>query len=249
VNAKSARVLVVAGALVLALTGCGAKSGSGTTAGTTATANPSPTADPAKDLVGALTKSAGQSFTFKLGDTTDSLEGVYDASNRGVHLTDPSDASTEVVVIGADSWALVEPKTYAHFSALKFVKDSPLIVLADPLAALRWLQAAHDVTLTAPGTFAGKFEVDKVTGTDAATKHLVDVLTQTIGAAGQPLPFTVKLDESGRLASFKTTLPKLDDGKDAEYLFTIAKYGATTPVKKPKGKIIEAPAEAYSASK
>jgi hypothetical protein len=253
VNAKFARAFVVAGtlalALALALSACGAKSDgtTGSAATTGAAANSAPAADPTKDLLAALVKSAGQSFTFTLGDSTDSFNGVFDSSNGGIHLADPTDKSSEITVIGADSWALVDPDTYAHFDALKFAKGSPLVVLVDPTAAVRWLQSAHDVKLITPGTYEGSFDLTKVTGADAATKHLSEILAQAVGTEGRSLPFTVKVDESGKLASFKTTLPKLDDGKDAEYVFTVTKYGAVTPVKKPTGKIIEAPAEAYAA--
>jgi hypothetical protein len=232
---------VLASAAVLALGGCAKDSTDSSGSGTPASPTASPSPKPSELLAAAVTKTVAQSFTFKLGDSTDSFDGQYDSASKGAEMTlEDEGQKISVVVIGTDVY-LGAAGQVRHYDGTKFQDTGGLAVLTDPVLPLALLATAQDVKKTADG-FSGTFDASKVPTSDAAAAHLGGLIAKA-GASG-PIPFTTKVDAQGNLTEFKTTLPKVDQGKDSEYLFTITKFGSVT-VAKPTGKVTEAAPDDY----
>jgi hypothetical protein len=226
------RQLAIGMVLLLALTGCH----SGKPAAVS-------TVDGAAQLTAAVAKTAGQSFTFTVGEPDDNVTGQYDATAKAAKLTTP-DSGDDIVAIGTDLWTTVD-KTVLHYDALKFTADDSMALLTDPTAALRFLAAAGRVATTGDGTYHGVIDLSVVPSENPATKHLADILAKRVGPAAGAVPFTAKVDGQGRLAEVDLTLPKADNGKDAQYQFAITGFTIKGPVTKPAGQIVEAPDAAY----
>jgi len=141
-------------------------------------------------------------------------------------------------------WATVD-KTVQHYNALKFTADDSMALLTDPTAAVRFMAAASKVTTTGDGAFRGIVDLSGVPPENAATKHLADILAQRVGAAAKAVPFSAKVDAQGRLTEVDLTLPKADNGKDADYQFIVTAFSISAPVTRPTGQIVEAPDDAY----
>jgi hypothetical protein len=224
--------------LLLALAACG-----GGKPSAKASASAGSTVDATAQLAAAVAKTAGQSFTFTVGEPNDNVTGQYDATAKAAKLTTP-DSSDDIVTMGTDLWATVD-KTVQHYDALKFAADDSMALLTDPTAALRFLPAASKVATSGGGAYRGIIDLSAVPAQNPATKHLAGMLAQRVGAAATAVPFTAKVDGQGRLTTVDLTLPKADNGKDADYQFVVTGFSIGAPVTRPTGQIVEAPDAAY----
>lgn len=226
------RQVTIGVALLLALAGCGGGK----------PAAPS-TVDGSARLAAAVARTAGQSFTFTVGEPNDNVTGQYDATAKAAKLTTP-DSTDDIITTGTDLWATVD-QTVQHYDALKFTADDSMALLTDPTAALRFLSAASKVTTSGGSAYRGIIDLSGVPQGNPATKHLATILAQRVGAAATAVPFTAKVDAQGRLTAVDITLPKADNGKDADYQFTVTGFSIAAPVVRPTGQIVEAPDAAY----
>jgi hypothetical protein len=233
------RHLAMVVALMLLASGCGGSKPSSPAASST----PSSAVDGSRTLTAAVAKTAGQNFSFTVGEPDDNVTGQWDAAGKAAKLTNP-DSPDDIIAIGPDLWTTIDGVTQ-HYDALKFTSDDSMALLTDPTGALRFLTTAGKVTASSDGTLHGVIDFSAVPADNAATRHLADILAQRVGTAAHTVSFTAKVDGQGRLVKVDLTLPKADNGKDADYQFAITGFTIAGPVTKPTGQIIEAPDAAY----
>ena len=69
---------------------------------------------------------------------------------------------------------------------------------------------------------------------------------EALGTKAAALPFTATVDDQGRLASLKVSVPAAGEVKAYQASITMSKYGATTAQATPAAaEVVDAPAQAY----
>lgn len=224
---------------------------SGAPTGGSATPGAPTPARPDAALAAAVARTAETSWRLQLGNAHSKGTGAYDPVSRGssyVMVVDNGSTVTllsfgiDVYVIGlADASGQI-----LHFDVTRFALDSSMLLMSDPVLALRLLPTASGVERTGRG-FRGVLDLGRVDAAGyPADKMIADSLVAGMGGRSSGIGFEVEVDDQGRLTRFRTTFAGADDGHDIEYELLLSEFGTPERVTKPVGAdIAEAPDELY----
>jgi hypothetical protein len=243
---------ITIGVLMLTLVAaCGTVSGGGGgTAGPATSATTSAKPDPAQVLAAAVTRTAAVPVSLTLDDGEGStITGAYDPATGIGTLKQGADLN--LVVTADEIYLDTAPKAnkILRMKISKFPATSPLLVFADPVAALTLLSGATKVTANSATELEGTIDVSKVAARTTGARRFVELVTTSAGDKAVQIRFIATVDAQGYLSDFRATLPKIDEGKDAVYQVGLSGFGTPVSIAKPSGRnVIDAPAEAYTAA-
>ena len=109
----------------------------------------------------------------------------------------------------------------------------------DPGDAQRLLRAIVDVRRDGPGRYRGTMDMSRTPSPDPA-------LLERLGAKARAVPFTAAVDDQGRLVGITIRMDVLFRSMPSMQV-RYSDFGTPVRVVKPKGRIIEAPAELVDA--
>jgi hypothetical protein len=112
----------------------------------------------------------------------------------------------------------------------------------DPVNTAKLLDSATDVHATGSNSYAGTLDLTKAVGLAGVDQVTVD----EVGGKAQQVPFTVGLDDQGRLSVLTINLPAMG-GQQAQPLEVLySDYGTPVTVTRPAaGQVTEAPDDLY----
>ncbi|GIJ44726.1 hypothetical protein Val02_16120 [Virgisporangium aliadipatigenens] len=233
-------------AFTLPVAACGEKAGGGNGTGAAASPSPSPSPKPAEVLAKAAAATEGKNLKFTLKFEGETADCVHDATSKGTSITaGTGDEKFEFLFFPGTIYMknILTSGKFFKIDMSKVKATSDFRVLEDPLFARSFLATATDVKADAAGAYSGTLDLTKVTG---AAKQAADVLAKDAGAKATAIPFTATVDAQGRLASFTTTFPGADDGKDMPWELKIQEIGGTATVAQPApSTVTEFPASEY----
>jgi hypothetical protein len=232
---------------VFALTGCGPTSTRG------ATTTPTPTVAAAAALAAAVAKTASVDLTFVLhaGPGGSDITGTYEATNGVASFSTTSNGEQTSFTADGDSLYLAGPSSMkgltVRLHANRLPPTNPLAMFADPLATATLLSGVASATLHGDTQFNGSIDLTKITTKNDGAAALRTYVNTLARDRATDVKFTAASNADGYLVSFDVTLPNLDNGKDSEYIVTLADFGQKVSNATPTGgSVIEAPASAYN---
>jgi hypothetical protein len=262
------RRTVVAGVAVLAvlslgLAACGSSSALATGGSTSAAAPSSPatSAPPSADaaLVGSIAAISGQSYDLTLSAAGSTGSGSVDPSDRALHFDaqasqDGNKLKLGLTVIGTDLWVKLDLgplNKQAGLNPAKWIKvDASKIDLSslgidilnstDVLDLTPMQKAMSNAKLADPTHVTGTIDLTALTGVVSPDS---DALTKA-GAAAKTVPFTVTLDNQGRLKELKIDGDSIATGLSLD--IGVSNVGSGKKVAAPPAsQVIPAPSVIY----
>ncbi|GII24214.1 hypothetical protein [Planosporangium mesophilum] len=246
---KLATAAALSAALLMPLAACG--SSTAKAAWTEPKSAASPSQRPAELLSTAVAETRAVNVSYRLGDDTEGMSGVYDVSKKtGTVEGDVNGEKMHLVVTANDMYMsglkALSGRTL-HLVVAKLPGEHGLIVFTDPVLGLAMLDGAVTVASPGPGVFQGTIDLTKVTAATPGGKKMVEVVTRAAGAKANAVEFNAKVDAQGYVTEFIAKLPGANKGTDMLYKISFSNFGAPVTVAVPKTKIIEAPAASYRA--
>jgi hypothetical protein len=249
-------------AAAMTVAGCDNGSNGSTPSGGSSTpataASSASAADPAAvSALAAATAKLGET-SFKISATSGpgfKLTGAVDAA-KGVGTADLSasgqnaELKVKTLLIDQDLYVQVpgitKAGTWTHLDVSR-LPDGANVGLRpgriDPVNTANLLGSATDVHATGGNAYAGTVDLTKAVGLAGVDQVTID----SYGAQAQNVPFTVGLDDQGRLSALTISLPAINgqQAQPIEVLYT--DYGAPVTVTRPAAsEITEAPDSLYS---
>jgi hypothetical protein len=249
--------------LGLGLTACGSSSASAT-GGSTSAAAPStkatsapPSADAA--LVGSIAAISGLSYDLTLTAAGSTGSGSVDPSHQAVHLDakasqDGNELKLGLTAIGTNLWVKLDlgplnkqvglnPAKWIKVDASKIDLSSlgvDILNNTDVLDLSPMQKAMSNVKLADPTHITGTIDLTALTGALAPDS---DALTKA-GAAAKTVPFTVTLDNQGRLKELKIDGDSIATGLSLD--IGVSNIGSGKKVAAPPAsQVIPAPSVIY----
>jgi hypothetical protein len=154
-------------------------------------------------------------------------------------------SGNELLVAG-----LAPDATVLKFDTARMPSNHALFPAASPLLPLCLVTAARKLEPRDHG-YVGKLDLTKVDlsklgqESSSATGRYVAYLAKQAGDRADDVGFMVTLDSAGRLAGFRATFPRADNGRDLDYEFVVVAAVTSATVSRPTGLIVEAPTAAY----
>jgi hypothetical protein len=246
--------LAAVGSLAL-LVACGDNASNGSSASPT----PSPTPNAGEQLT-ASTKdfgTTGYKFTLKAPANAADVSGSFDpAANNLTATTNISVQGLaikfELVAIGGNYYAKlagipisgVSPTKWLHLDIAK-LKGPEAVLLADfkdPTGVQTLSGAIVSAEKTGDRTYKGTMDLTKAKVVGVTAEDVKDM-----GDAAKSIPFEATLDDKGRLATLKLTVPAGGSTKADTLTFAYSDFGATVTATKPAAsETIEAPPAVYT---
>ena len=243
----------------LSLTAC--ESTGTTSTGTSPSASaPAPTAAPADTLIAALGKLKSQGYDVKMTAASGGLNGnaSIDPTAGNASLEEKGSVQgvtidISAVEIGTDLWAKIDlgaassqlgidPTKWMLVDQTKLTgADSKPFDLTGPdaLAVAGLLTSVTNVTATDATHLSGTVDLTAATGISSPDSSDLS----KAGDAAKTVPFTVTLDDQGRITDIKVTPSAAELAEE----FTFSNYGSPTAITAPPAaNVIPAPAAIYS---
>ncbi|MGC9666657.1 hypothetical protein ACNTMW_08880 [Planosporangium sp. 12N6] len=244
---KLATGVALSAALLVPLSAC--SSGGDKESPAAAKPTPSPSPKPAELLAAAVAKTAGVNVKLTLGDATDKISGVYDATKKVAALDGESDGETmHLVSTDGDLYlgGLKDLQGHTlHLVIAKIPADHDLIVATDPMFGLALLTGAVTVESPSANFFQGTLDLNKVTVATQGGRKMLESAIRSGGAKAGAVQFNAKVDAQGYVSEFNVTLPGVDSGSDLAYNGTLSDFGAPVTAEVPTTKVTEAPDAIY----
>ncbi len=252
------RRVAVTGVAVFALAGilagCAKEDRVDPTANSTAAASATPSRAPKDALLASAKRLSTATYKFTLNEGGLTGTGSADGSNAAIHaaisgqeqnvaikmdlIAIKTDVYLEMDFGALNSTLGIQPDKYMHMDGTKLGANStlPLGTSQEPVDAAGLLAGLVDVKSTDGKSFTGTVDLTKVTGDNAPD---ADVL-QKAGDKAKSVPFTAKLDDSGRLTDLKIDGASIDPELAFEAAFS--DYGKASGVTAPDdAQVVEAP--------
>jgi hypothetical protein len=157
------------------------------------------------------------------------------AAPRGDYYVKPTGVPTPGIPNG--KWVHVDP------AKLDSARSLALTEFTEP-TGVQSLVKAVVAAEKAPGGYKGTIDLTKSVDTIALEKDEIKGLAD----AGKAIPFEATVDDKGRLASLKLSIPAAGASKADTVTFTFTDFGSpVTPTKPPAAKTVEATAAIYKA--
>jgi hypothetical protein len=191
-------------------------------------------------------------YTLKAGDTSGS--GAVDPVAKAADLTlaVAAEFSIQARVIGTDYYAKitgldmpgVDGRRWLHIDATK-VKSLASLGIADvndPSGVGAAAGTIATIEKTGDRSYRGTLDLTK----GAAGLGMDEVAVRQLGPQARSVPFEATLNEQGRVATWKITIPAYGSQKQTVYEVTYTDHGARSDVRRPPaGEISEAPDAVY----
>ena len=250
--------------VALGVAGCNAQGDATPSASAPVTDSPSTpasssAADPAAAAALASATAALGTQSFKLTMTAGpgvKLTALIDAPNsKGTGTLNITGSNTDIQVktllVAQDLYVQVpgvtKANTWTHVDVSRLPEGANVGLRPgqiDPINTQQVLTSTTDVHQVDSRSYAGTLDLTKVAGITGVDKSTVT----TWGAAAKNVPFTVGLDDQGRLSALTIQLPAAT-GQQAyplDVLYT--DYGTPVTADRPAAaEIVEAPSDLYSA--
>ncbi|GIF64458.1 hypothetical protein Ais01nite_24930 [Asanoa ishikariensis] len=235
--------LGVFAALCIGLAGCGSTAAPGVTATPSAgSSDASPASAATAELTAAAQKLNDDTVKVTLESaavtSTGNLDPKADKATMSVKVGNSS--NIDLRSIGQDAWLQatgvpgVEPGKWLHIDGARLAGTTfDALPDGDAAGAGKFVERMADVTKSADGAYQGTIDLTKVAGSGVS----VDVL----GGKGNSVPFTAKVDDSGRLSELTIDLTTIDP-QLGKMTTTYSDFGASVAVTEPPAAdVVEAP--------
>jgi hypothetical protein len=255
--------LATIAAAAMTVAGCdngGSTPGAGSSAPATA-----PSVAPSGSAADPAAVSALSAATAKLGETSFKvtatsgpgfkLTGAIDPA-KGVGTADLAASSTnadlkvKTLLLDQDLYVqipgLTKAGTWTHLDVARLPAGANVGLRpghVDPVDTANLLGSSTDVHSTGGNSYAGTVDLTKAVGLAGVSQVTVD----STGAQAQNVPFTVGVDDQGRLSALTITPPAVNGQKTQPIEVLYSDYGSPVTATRPAAsEITEAPDSLYS---